>query len=176
MATSAAVEKFVKPSHLEEGEVVTRFPLKHSLADVGCKRAGKSLGLHRPRGKTVKLPESPDHAAGTARLVKARCSTAGKLAGMVTIHADRDNGQPSPDWLHAQPKGCSSQTKWQSATPSTGCLRYSRPLPRGSLQEDPAPPCLGRACGRVGSVLAAANCGKGAHNTQCEPPLLEPAR
>ena len=62
MATSAAVEKFVKPSHLEEGEVVTRFPLKHSLADVGCKTAGKSLGDKQPpRGKTVKLPESPDH-------------------------------------------------------------------------------------------------------------------
>jgi hypothetical protein len=26
MATSAVAEKFIKPSHLEEGEVVTRFP------------------------------------------------------------------------------------------------------------------------------------------------------
>lgn len=51
MATSAAVEKFVKPSHLEEGEVVTRFPLKYSLADVGCKRAGKSLGFTTPEAR-----------------------------------------------------------------------------------------------------------------------------
>ena len=33
VATPAFAEKFIKPSHLEEGEVVTRFPLNIYLAD-----------------------------------------------------------------------------------------------------------------------------------------------
>ena len=33
VATPSTAEKFIKPSHLEEGEVVTRFPLNIYLAD-----------------------------------------------------------------------------------------------------------------------------------------------
>ena len=79
-----------------------------------------------------------------------------KLGGTVTTRSDRGNGQPSPSQ-----KGCSSQTKWQWVGLSIRLLilklrlRYSRPPPRGGLQED-ARSHAPRACSGSGSKVGAA--------------------
>ena len=66
-------------------------------------------------------------------LVKHRRETCGHGKNLT----DRDNRQPSPKGDLAY--GCSSQTKCQWAHAHSVCvgLKYSRPLPRGSLREEP---------------------------------------
>ena len=56
----SATENFIKPSHLEEGEVVTRFPLTHitSGKEAALKRRPLVDG-HQAVGDILKVPESP---------------------------------------------------------------------------------------------------------------------
>ena len=69
-----------------------------------------------------------------------------------------DNQQPSPNHgrgsttVEPPPMhGCSSQTTWRWAVNANDGLRYSRPLPRGSQQEDP-PTWWGELVGHCAST------------------------
>ena len=79
----SATENFIKPSHLEEGEVVTRFP--YSLHHAEKSRPEKGLllvpGARTRRGDTLKLPESPAKPPGTVRPLKSGRDTAANSRG-----------------------------------------------------------------------------------------------
>jgi hypothetical protein len=61
--TLFVAEKFVKPSHLEEGEVVTRFPFACQV--LTCR------SLSRPKGCSPRLfiPENKERAQSASRLI-----------------------------------------------------------------------------------------------------------
>jgi hypothetical protein len=65
--------------------------------------------------------------------------TAGKLAGMVKIRADRDNRQPSPKgFLKKEPMDAVHRLDGDRVRFTfKRALRYSRSLPRGSPSEEP---------------------------------------
>ena len=100
-ATSAGAGKNIKPSHLEEGEVVTRFPYYLTLADdrgseklLTPSELSLLLCTHRARN-TIKLPGHPVHAAGTSKRRETLLWNHGESRGYGKNLAARDDRQPS---------------------------------------------------------------------------------
>ena len=97
----SATENFIKPSHLEEGEVVTRFPL--TAITSGKEAALKRRPLVDARvGDILKVPESPVTPLVPAAAVKTAARHLGESRGHGNNPAARDNGQPSASVLHRQ--------------------------------------------------------------------------
>ena len=61
--TLSVAEKFVKPSHLEEGEVVTRFPFENKVAFRAIYRS-----LSRPKGCPPRLLQNNERAQRASRV------------------------------------------------------------------------------------------------------------
>jgi hypothetical protein len=136
--TLSVAEKFVKPSHLEEGEVVTRFlPLQSTEASAARKGARRDSDretmsglkelVERPRARSATPSNCGDahptheHQAARRPGARGRGNDPGYGKSVVSRSPPSHGGgvevghpQPSPEpgVIRSPGQGCSSQTEW----------------------------------------------------------------